>query len=436
MTCRKSPSPVLCVLAVILIVAVTVLIFFTRRERVIEVQIGEPIVVAQKSGTSNSLSWGYFQFPRLYRTEGDRLVCKIAAKPDLTECYDGEYLYYVSTDLGNTWNSTKEIPQDYSLLMNNGRYFQGTVLSNAYESNLLDKYDPVFSNKDGTFHLLDGDEVSPEDYDFTFQCVEYDPVSMEENVFTSQYIWPHMPIRIINGKTCPAGMPMYHFNMHSPGTIIREKNSLFLAVYSQGFDAQDGSVVYGEHYNLYFFRSNDSARTWNYVSQINTTPEYCEDTYEGFCEPSIIELSNGDYFVLMRTDSGTPMYCAYSHDKGATWNSIERFSEVGVDPQLLKLDSGITLASYGRPCIYIRYTDDAAGKQWNQQIRILGNEGDDLSAGFKQSCCYTSLIALDERNALLAYSEFIHPDGTDSDSVTKRIIVRKILTNYRWDWCK
>lgn len=428
----RLPTITLRILTVTLIVAIAVLMFFTQRESVIEVKIGEPVVVAQKNGTSNSLPWGYFQFPRLYRTEGNTLVCKIAAKPDSIEYYDGEYLYYVSTDLGNTWESVKERPEDYSLLMDNERYFQGPILKNAYESNLLDKYEPVFSNEAGTLHLFDGDEVLPEDYNFTFQCLEYDPVSMKETVFTSQYVWPHMPIRIINGKTCPAGMPLYHFNMHSPGTIIREdeKNSLFLAVYCEGFDSKDGSIVYGRHYNIYFFRSYDSARTWRYVSQINTTPEYCEEAFEGFCEPNIIKLSNGDYFVLMRTGTGAPTYCAYSHDEGVTWNNIEQFSEIGVDPQLLKLDCGVTLASYGRPCVYIRATGDNTGKQWEQQIRILGtNKDDNLAVAFKQSCCYTSLIALDERSALLAYSEFIDSGGEDSDGITKRIVVRKIWVN-------
>lgn len=324
------------ILVFIFVLAFSVVIFFVKRERVLVVRVEEPIVVAEERGTNDSLPWGYYQFPKLYYTE-EGIICKIAAKPDSIEAYDGKYLYKVSTDSGITWSTIEESVEDYGLRMSNGCYFQGAVLKNAYESDLLDKYEPDFSSEDGTLYLLDGEQVSVEDYDFSFQCVEYNPVTMEETVFTSDFVWPHMPIRIINGKTCPAGMPLYHFNMHSSGTIIQEKNgSLFLATYSEGFD-KDGGVAYGRHYNLYFFRSDDSGRTWKYVSQINTTQEYSEDVYEGFCEPNMVELSNGAYFVLMRTGSGTSLCCAYSYDKGSTWSSITQFSEVGVDPQILKL---------------------------------------------------------------------------------------------------
>lgn len=403
-----------------------------------ELQIGDPIAVAEKSGTLNSLQWGYIQFPRLYRSEGNSIVCKIANKPDSIEAYDGEYLYYVSSDQGNTWNATNDNLNDFSLLMSNGRYFQGPVLKSAYDSDLLDKYEPDYSNDSGSLYLVDGTKISTDDYDFNFECTEYDPISMEEITFNAGFIWPHMPIRIRNGKTCPAGMPLYHFNMHNPGAIIQEEDgSLFLAAYSEGFNSDDGSIEYGGHYNVYFFRTNDCARTWQYVSQINTTLDYCDDTHDGFCEPCIIELFNGDYYVLMRTGSGEPLYCAYSHDKGMTWDDLQQFSNAGVAPVLLQLDCGITLASYGRPYTYIKWSDDTSLTNWSQQIRIFG-EGPNTTKTdlFKQTCGYTSMIALDEKNALLAYSEFEYPDGEGSETIVKKIIVRRITIKYKLSWGK
>lgn len=390
-----------------------------------ELQIGEPVVIAKKEGTQSSLSWGVFQFPKLYFT-GDDLVCKIANKPDSVLTYDGEYLYYESSDNGSSWRavSQNEDRPDCSLRMDNGRYFQGANLQNAHAYRLSGIYDPQYRSDDGSVALYYAEGIPEYVFPKKFKCTEYDPVSKKITVFTSEFEWPYMPVREIGGLTYTAATCMYHFNMHSDGMIVKEADgSLLMAVYSEGFNTDTGTVEYGKHYNIYLFRSTDCARTWKYVSQILTEPEYCPESREGFCEPNMIITAGGDYFIIMRTGSNAPSYCAYSADKGATWDNITEFSSVGVDPQLLQLDCGVTLASYGRPGIYLRATDDKDCRNWKEEGVILEPSRD--------SCCYSSLIQTGKDTALIAYSVFDYPKGKTADAMVKSIIVREIKVVYQ-----
>lgn len=390
-----------------------------------DLEIGEPVVIAKKEGSPSSLPWGLFQFPKLYYT-GDNLVCMVANKPDSVLTYDGEYLYYESSDKGNSWRavSQDEDRPDFSLLMENGRYFQGANLQNAYDSGLSGKYDPQYRSDDDSVALYYAEDIPDDVFTKKFECTEYDPVSKKSTVFTSEFEWPYMPVREIGGLTYTAATCMYHFAMHSDGMIVKERDgNLLMAVYSEGFNTDTGAVEYGKHYNIYLFRSTDCARTWKYVSQILTEPEYCPENRQGFCEPNVIITAGGDYFIIMRTDSNSPSYCAYSADKGATWDNITQFSSVGVDPQLLQLDCGVTLASYGRPGIYLRATNDKDCRNWKEECVIL--------EPYKDSCCYSSLIQTGKDTALIAYSVFDYPEGENADAMVKSIIVREIKVVYK-----
>ncbi len=118
--------------------------------------------------------------------------------------------------------------------------------------------------------------------------------------------------------------------------------------------------------------------------------------------------------ILMRTGSGCQSFYARSTDGGKTWTKPLVFDKVGVLPQLLTLKCGVTLASYGRPGVFLRATDDPSGIEWQTPIDLC----------VKSSCCYTSMIALDDRTALLAYSDFDYPDA---DGVPqKTLMLRRI----------
>lgn len=386
------------------------------------IDVSEEIVVAQAD--EKELEWGYFQFPRLSYGKPGELLLKFAYKPDAYTDYEGKYLYYKSIDNGATWQEC--LAEDYhprDTRMDNGCYFEGAVHGNAIDQD-MDFERAAYVSDDTQFAVWHVDQ----DINASFECVEYDEQDNANHVFESRLIMPWPSIVEDRGVVLPEGIGIYHYANHNPHIIIDEGDGdLFLAYFNFGFD-EHGNVSYGRHYNIYFFRSSDSARTWEYVSQITTTKNICPAEKEGLCEPTLLIAPDGRYVCLLRTDSDSPGYITYSIDKGSTWTEPQLFDGVGVDPQMITLDCGVTIASYGRPGIFIRATDDPKCRRWRDPISLQVG-GNTLEEAWESSCCYTSLIPIDTYNALIAYSDFQYP-SKEGVGVAKTILVRKITVEY------
>lgn len=95
-------------------------------------------------------------------------------------------------------------------------------------------------------------------------------------------------------------------------------------------------------------RSTDGGETWDYLSTV-AYPQPDDDAVgEGFAEPTMIRLDNGELLCVMRSGNYTPLYSAWSSDEGRTWSGpVYTGLERGLDPCLLKLADGRVLLSYG-----------------------------------------------------------------------------------------
>ena len=95
-------------------------------------------------------------------------------------------------------------------------------------------------------------------------------------------------------------------------------------------------------------RSTDQGETWDYLSTVAFPTEDDDAVGEGFAEPSIILLDNGQLLCVMRSGNYTPLYSAWSSDDGQTWEGpVYTGLERGLDPCLLKLADGRVLCCYG-----------------------------------------------------------------------------------------
>jgi hypothetical protein len=178
-----------------------------------------------------------------------------------------------------------------------------------------------------------------------------------------------------------------------------------------------------------FIISEDSGYNWELISEIpyDYEPGYDEkaDLRVGFTEPYITFLPDGSDFCLLRTTDRNgvgPMYWSRSTDNLRTWSRPKYFDRLGVFPELITLDNGITLASYGRPGLFVRATPDSDGAKWDEPVEIVTPGVYEIH---KDTCSYTGMVALDKDTALLVYTDFNFPD---KQGVKRKTILARTVT--------
>ena len=95
--------------------------------------------------------------------------------------------------------------------------------------------------------------------------------------------------------------------------------------------------------------SEDQGKSWHYMATV-ACPNVDDDAVgEGYDEPSLVRLDNGQLLCVMRSGNYTPLYSAWSSDEGKTWSGpVYTGLERGVDPCLIKLADGRVLLAFGR----------------------------------------------------------------------------------------
>jgi len=155
----------------------------------------------------------------------------------------------------------------------------------------------------------------------------------------------------------------------APLTCVLELESSdhLLAV---GYDRVEGY----EKRVVMLFESTDGGRTWIY----QTIVVALDDTPEGANETALIQLDNGDLYVICRT--GALMHQARSSDLGKTWSKpepikLEDTGEyiTGVWPIMRKLRNGGLICTYGRPKSTFKSIEEA--KQFDYVHEHYGHCG-------------------------------------------------------------
>lgn len=391
-----------------------------------KIEIGEPSVVAQGKNTG----WGNYQFPEICFTKSGSVYVNWAMRPDDVEAYAGKtYGEAVSDDLGKTWREpTEDDVLTWGIPLKSGKLFKGFQRQYAFAADYIKNYTPLAIHRGRKYHYLE----DIKEYKSTQEGVMRDPETGAESLFPIDLKWKNLSlIEYADGRLLPTAYMMAVCG--AAPRILRLSDGLYFATYHWSFDinAKSREDIVGSYldYSVFVFRSTDEARTWECISKI--TPDCdvhrTDDGYEGFCEPQLELMADGSVAVLMRSGSPRgphdtkryPSYIAHSTDNCRTWSKPEVFDEIGVFPQITRLGCGVTLATYGRPVIYLKATDDPSGREWAEHIEI------ELSpSSHDRSCCYTRLLPIDDHSALLVYSDFNYPDP--SGEPKKSILVRKI----------
>lgn len=156
------------------------------------------------------------------------------------------------------------------------------------------------------------------------------------------------------------------------------------------------------YYSVCIIESEDFGKTWHYKSTAAERLSWMGE--EGPTESAMVQLRNGDLLLVARTgDIGPPVeqspddvHMAYviSEDKGATWSTPLSLGVPGVDPDMIVLEDGRVLLSYGRPGVHLMLAD-SSGSNWSQPFLVYGGPGGG----------YTGLRKNSQNDLFLVYSE-------------------------------
>ena len=91
---------------------------------------------------------------------------------------------------------------------------------------------------------------------------------------------------------------------------------------------------------------------------------------DGFCEPSVTCLRNGDHLIIMRIGAWQRLYSARSTDQCRTWSKPREISVFGILPTVLTLPDGVLALATGRPDNTLSFSFDD-GESWPWTYRLL-----------------------------------------------------------------
>ena len=279
-------------------------------------------------------------------------IGKTESTPSLMRCHEGTLLAceFLSRDQGETWELAG--PQHMGSL---GTHATGLNFANGPDLLVGSIGEPAGEGlaTAPAYRSADGWRTV-EEIDLTFQLGPHVP-SMGENGIVRVNTLNHQAVMMPDGSA--VGMCYGYCDHDVVHTDIRYKD---WDKYPHAFKIFK--------YSSWCLGSEDGGQTWHYRGCVPPLPEMGD---EGWAEPGLALLPNGDLLTILRNGEGNaPLYLSRSSDGGRTWSDPVRSPLHGQYPGLLTMSNGFIVATYGRPDNRIAVCLDGLGEGWPYEITV------------------------------------------------------------------
>jgi hypothetical protein len=176
--------------------------------------------------------------------------------------------------------------------------------------------------------------------------------------------------------------------------------------------------------------SEDEGRTWRYLSTI-AAADAAADAREGPTESCLVRLEDGDLMCIMRVGSGRDQLLArtYSSDDGMTWAKTDRLPAWSVQPRIKRLSNGVLVLSTGRPGLFLWFSTDPRGRDW-QQFDVMAHHNSTTEKAHHITAGNHGLEATAQEESLNRAFDFDEPQQTTSYTSIAEVAPNRLLMVY------
>ena len=382
-----------------------------------EVVLGQPVVAAVSEPREQR--WGFCQFPALARLPDGAILLVWADADDASETHGHPAPALVSRDDGRTWQPFTGSPRPLRPHYSVSEVLDGEFLTVPAHPYLNIKKEgvrlPAPAAEAKVYGIVRSYRVADmppavRNYIHQLPAMRWTPATGQWKDEIVTYDQRNQLASLREGSEVITRSFFEHY-------LLARGRELLYADYRVRYALDDGTVPPKAATHLMV--STDNGRTFQRRATIAADTSGADQ----YGEPHLAPTADGRLVCVMRkTDQQQkPMAISWSADGGKTWTPARELFEFGVWPCLLLLQSGTLVLSYGRPGVHLRLDRGGTGEKWSEPIALVKGDAANIQA---HTCGYTSLLPLDDRSFLIAYSDFKHRDPERVQR--KAILVRRV----------
>lgn len=379
----------------------------------LDIECHDPIVIARGPEDVAVDKWGPWQFPYLKKNENTgEIFCYFNVTEDSAADYGLPPGVFVSRDSGETWQASHESELPGIELENGDRI-------RRYETCPLKVEDVTLPSKPLAQRLLYDVPISYYRAEDISEVNEWKLWRQEKGSRT----WREEVVRV-----------------DIPGLILHEIQGVVPRPFFWDIRRLSDGNLYTLQYRVrngndfrfaaQVLKANQDATHWTMISEVACSEKLAqqfklaEHNAYGFTEPIMDIAPDGTFFMILRTTGSavpTPSFICYSNDEGKTWSEPELFDDLGVWPRTAVLRNGVTAVTYGRPGVFLKYSQRPDCRQWSEPYTLLTP-----GKVHMDTCSYTDMLPLGDDSVLVVYSDFQNYKS-DNGKPVKAILARKIV---------